>query len=239
MLDYFCANSNFNRLNGSKEQSPKLLIKGIQVDNICKTTTFSKLMRSVVSFKMSPITSKTKIAYDVKGFNSSLNIINKQTSFFENINLLFRGYGSPDKSGGKFFNSIENLHLCTMNNQGLLALAQLILPSEILSNFEVVRVEEEASLIRIYLDESVKAEYKENPEIESKGFCEAVTIRDFPIRDKGVDLIVRRRKWYDKQNNRYFSDSYDLKAEETRYSKEFAAFLKGVYGDDSYDLPFA
>ena len=133
----------------------------------------------------------------------------------------------------------ENFIPFRHENHGLLALAQLILPSEILSNFEVVRVEEEASLIRIYLDESVKAEYKENPEIESKGFCEAVTIRDFPIRDKGVDLIVRRRKWYDKQNNRYFSDSYDLKAEETRYSKEFAAFLKGVYGDDSYDLPFA
>ena len=33
--------------------------------------------------------------------------------------------------------------------------------------------------------------------------------------------------------------SYELKAEGTRYSKEFAAFLKGVYGDDSYDLPFA
>ena len=32
-----------------------------------------------------------------------------------------------------------------MNNQGLLALAQLILPSEILINFEVVHVEEEAS----------------------------------------------------------------------------------------------
>lgn len=165
------------------------------------------------------------------------NIFNSATS--ESAIIFRENKGSPDKSGGKFFNSIENLHLCTMNNQGLLALAQLILPSEILSNFEVVRVEEEASLIRIYLDESVKAEYKENPEIESKGFCEAVTIRDFPIRDKGVDLIVRRRKWYDKQNNRYFSDSYDLKAEETRYSKEFAAFLKGVYGDDSYDLPFA
>ena len=145
----------------------------------------------------------------------------------------------PINPGGRIFDSTENLYLCTMNNQGLLALAQLILPSEILTNFEVVRVEEEASLIRIYLDESVKAEYKENPEIESKGFCEAVTIRDFPIRDKGVDLIVRRRKWYDKQNNRYFSDSYELKAEGTRYSKEFAAFLKGVYGDDSYDLPFA
>ena len=50
-------------------------------------------------------------------------------------------------------------------------MAQLILPTEILSNFEVVRVEEESSLIRIYLDESVRAEYKENPKIESKGFC--------------------------------------------------------------------
>ena len=126
-----------------------------------------------------------------------------------------------------------------MNNQGLLALAQLILPSEILSNFEVVRVEEDASLIRIHLAASVRSDRKENPEIESKGFCEAVTIRDFPRRDKGVDLIVRRRKWYDRQNNRYFSDSYDLKAEGTRYSKEFADFLKGVYGDDPYDLPFA
>lgn len=42
----------------------------------------------------------------------------------------------------------------------------------------------------------VKAEYKSNPDIESKGFCDAVTIRDFPIRNKGVDLIVRRRRWY-------------------------------------------
>ena len=148
-------------------------------------------------------------------------------------------WAHPINQGERFLIFQKKLYLCAMNNQGLLALAQLILPSEILLNFEVVRVEEEASLIRIYLDESVKADYKENPLIESKGFCDAVTIRDFPIRDKGVDLIVRRRKWYDKQKNRYFSDSYDLKAEGTRYSKEFAAFLKGVYGDDSYDLPFA
>ena len=73
----------------------------------------------------------------------------------------------------------ENFIPFRHENHGLLALAQLILPSEILSNFEVVRVEEEASLIRIYLDESVKADYKENPLIESKRFCYAVTIRSF------------------------------------------------------------
>ena len=147
--------------------------------------------------------------------------------------------GSADKPEERYFDSTENQQPCTMSNQGLIALAQLILPSEILSNFEVVRVEEVSSLTRIYLDESAKADYKENPEIESKGFCEAVTIRDFPIRDKSVGLIVRRRKWYDKQNNRYFSDSYGMKAEGASYSKEFATFLKEVYGDDSHDLPFA
>ena len=69
----------------------------------------------------------------------------------------------------------ENFIPFRHENHGLLALAQLILPSEILSNFEVVRVEE-ASLIRIYLDESVKADYKENPLIESKGFCHALSL---------------------------------------------------------------
>ena len=77
-----------------------------------------------------------------------------------------------------------------------------------LSNFEVVRVEEEVSLIRIYLDKAVKEEYKDNPNVESKGFCDAVTIRDSPIRDKGVDLVVRRCRWYDRQSNRYFRYLY-------------------------------
>ena len=126
-----------------------------------------------------------------------------------------------------------------MNNNGLLALARLVLPSEILSDLEVVGVEESGSLIRIFLDESVKAEYRDSPHIESKGFCDAVTVRDFPIRDRGVDLVVRRRRWHDTETGRRFSDTCSLKAEGTRYSKEFAAFLKGVYGDAPYDLPFA
>lgn len=73
-------------------------------------------------------------------------------------------------------------------------MAKLILSSEILSNFEVVCVEQDSSLISIYLDESVKAEYKKNSNMESKRYCEEITFRDFPIRDKGVDLIVRKHK---------------------------------------------
>ena len=78
--------------------------------------------------------------------------------------------------------------------KGLLTLAQLILPSEIILNFKVVKVDEQSDFIRIHLDEIIKESYKSNHNIESKGFCDSVIIRDFPIRDKGVDLIVRRRR---------------------------------------------
>ena len=95
----------------------------------------------------------------------------------------------------------ENFISLRHENHGLLALAQLILPSEILSNFEVVRVEEEASLIRIYLDESVKADYKENPLIESKGFCDAVTIRNFQgFREKILEKDEEKEKKGDSRN---------------------------------------
>lgn len=50
-------------------------------------------MSKTVDFKVSPITGKTEITDGVKNFNSLFNIINEQTSFFENVNLLFCGYG--------------------------------------------------------------------------------------------------------------------------------------------------
>ena len=67
--------------------------------------------------------------------------------------------------------------------QGLLSLAQLLLPSDILLKFKEVRIEEDNSLIRIYLDEMLMDSYKKNSDLESKVFREAVVIRDFPIRD--------------------------------------------------------
>ena len=69
------------------------LSKKIKVYNISKTTTVLELMCETVNFKMSPITCKTEITDGVKNFNSLLNIINEQTSFFENVNLLLCGYG--------------------------------------------------------------------------------------------------------------------------------------------------
>lgn len=49
-----------------------------------------------------------------------------------------------------------------------------------------------------------------------------MTVRDFSIRDKVVNLIVRRRRWLDLHTGKCFTLPYDdIKSENTRYSKEF------------------
>ncbi|NLI35845.1 MAG: hypothetical protein GX416_04955 [Bacteroidales bacterium] len=114
----------------------------------------------------------------------------------------------------------------------LLAIVRLMLPAELLTYFKITNVESTSDRVLISLDEfdnppSTNSEHK----FESKGFQEAVDIRDFPIRDKKVTFKVRRRKWLDKTSGKYVSNRFDLVAEGTRHSKEFAAFLKGLLGE--------
>jgi hypothetical protein len=77
--------------------------------------------------------------------------------------------------------------------------------------------------------------------MESKGFMEAVSVTDFPIRDHKVILKIRRRRWLDTRTGKSFTLPIDLDvvAKGTRYSKEFGAFLKETYGDVPGDLPYA
>ena len=111
-------------------------------------------------------------------------------------------------------------------------IVRLMLPPELIRYFKIVRVSSSAEMIEIYLDEfNNPPESSKGHEIESKGFLEAVIVRDFPIRDKKVTFKVRRRKWFDKTTGKYISNNFDLVAEGTRHSKEFAAFLKGLLGE--------
>ena len=114
-----------------------------------------------------------------------------------------------------------------METNGLLLLAQVVLPSDILTRFTITKVDSDNDGIRIYLDEKATKEQLEDSDIESKGFTEPMIVRDFPIRDKGVDLIVRRRRQLQKSTNKTYTVPFkDLKADGVRYSKEFASFLK-------------
>ena len=79
-------------------------------------------------------------------------------------------------------------------------LARLVLPKEILDNFDIVKIETDESDIdsmslTIHLDERMNAYLQKSEDYESKGFMDAVRITDFPIRDHKVILVLRRRRW--------------------------------------------
>ncbi len=120
-------------------------------------------------------------------------------------------------------------------------LAQIVLPTQILDYFTIAGVGQTESEIHISLDEKMHPELSGDFHFESKGFMEAVSVTDFPIRDHKVILRIRRRRWTDTRTGKSFSIPIDLDvvAKGTRYSKEFGAFLKETYGDIPSDLPYA
>ena len=146
------------------------------------------------------------------------------------------------KSTGDVFLFHSILYLCIMNM--LEQLARIVLPKEILDNFDIVKIETDESDIdsmsmTIYLDERMNAYLQKSDDYESKGFMDAVRITDFPIRDHKVILVLRRRRWKNKETGETFVDRISVTESGTRYSKEFAAFLKETYGHIPDDLPYA
>lgn len=120
-------------------------------------------------------------------------------------------------------------------------LAGIVLPAQILEYFSIVGIEQNSTEIHISLDEKMNPELSNDVHFESKGFMEAVSVTDFPIRDHKVILKIRRRRWTDTRTGKSFSIPIDLDivAKGTRYSREFGVFLKETYGDVPRDLPYA
>jgi transposase len=109
-----------------------------------------------------------------------------------------------------------------------------ILPKEFIDFFELQTIKEKENQLIIYLDEKfILPPEHSDKDLESKGFTAAINLHDYPIRDHQVLLHVRRRKWREKSTGKTYTRNWDIKHEGTSYTKEFAAFLKKMYGQQS------
>lgn len=108
---------------------------------------------------------------------------------------------------------------------------KFILPEQLLEYFELTsqRQEKEAKggTLHLYLQEvnTIPTEYASS-KLSSKGFFDEVTIQDFPIRGQKVLLHIKRRRWLNEDTNKVVFRNWDMIAQGTRITKEFAAFLK-------------
>jgi hypothetical protein len=116
-------------------------------------------------------------------------------------------------------------------HEQMLSILELILPKEILEYFTVTNLINQPREVHLFLDErnEVPDEYK-GEKLVSKGFHPESVVQDFPLRNKALLLHVRRRKWEVESSKKIVSRTWNLSAEGTRYSNEFAAFLKGLLG---------
>jgi len=111
------------------------------------------------------------------------------------------------------------------------SLVQLLLPTEVFDYFEITNLVIEDRSVTVFLDErDVKPKAYSDQKLTSKGFHPESIIQDFPIRNKAVFLHVRRRRWLVEATNEVVSNDWDAVAQGTRYTKSFADFLKGIFG---------
>jgi hypothetical protein len=110
-------------------------------------------------------------------------------------------------------------------------LLRLLLPEELFDYFEIINLVVEERAVHVYLDEvDNKPKAYCNEKLTSKGFHPEVVIQDFPIRKKAVFLHIRRRRWLVETTGEIVGQNWELAAEGTRYTRSFADFLKGLFG---------
>jgi len=110
-------------------------------------------------------------------------------------------------------------------------LVKLLLPAELFEYFVITRLVVEDRAVTVFLDElDFKPEDYSDQKLTSKGFHAESIIQDFPIRNKAVFLHVRRRRWVIESTGEVVSRDWESVAEGTRYTKSFADFLKGLFG---------
>lgn len=97
-----------------------------------------------------------------------------------------------------------------MEDKGLLMLARMVLPKEVLDHFIITDIEYvdtkayDEPEMHIHLDEKIHPDLQGDSHFESKGFISPVEVTDFPIRDHKVVLVLRRRRWIDTRTGKSF-----------------------------------
>lgn len=106
-----------------------------------------------------------------------------------------------------------------------------ILPEYLIDYFAIVRAYEKEEVLHIDFEEkNIIPEEYEHLSYHSKGFRNAITIEDFPLRGRAVRLHIKRRRWKDTETGEILQRDWDIVARGTKMTADFAAFLKEVRG---------
>ena len=108
-------------------------------------------------------------------------------------------------------------------------LLKLILPEFLINHFDLVKHTKTGEVMHLYFEErNIMPKEETTRELIAHGFHKQATIQDFPLRGNTVYLHVKRRRWLDKTTKEVVQRNWNLVAQGTRMTTEFAAFLKEI-----------
>ena len=106
-------------------------------------------------------------------------------------------------------------------------LLKVLLPELLITHFDIAKHEVRDNVLHLYFEEKKNIPQEISSQmVIAHGFHKETTIQDFPVRGKKVFLHVKRRRWLDKNTKQVVQRDWDLVAQGTRMTVEFAAFLK-------------
>jgi hypothetical protein len=109
---------------------------------------------------------------------------------------------------------------------------RIIMPEEIVKNFQFKELKETKDTIELYMVENEESIPKslEDKEVVLDGFCNPIELQSFPQKGKTFYIKVIRRRWKEKGSTVSYSNDYELHYEGMKATKEFGDFLKESFG---------
>lgn len=102
----------------------------------------------------------------------------------------------------------------------------LIVPKDILQDFEILNVSEQLTSITIFLVEKSIKKPVNDKELVQNGFMNPIDIQGFPIQGKPCYYQLKRRRWKEKGTKKDCFNTYSYIVEKSKTTQEFGAFLK-------------
>ena len=95
--------------------------------------------------------------------------------------------------------------------------------------FELTSYKQAEEILHLHFKEinSMPKEYLQN-KLSSKGFFEEITVQYFSIRGHQVYLHITSRRWFNEDTGQVVFRDWNLVADGTRVTQEFASFLKVI-----------
>jgi len=105
-------------------------------------------------------------------------------------------------------------------------LLKLVLPELLITHFDIIKHQTKDKVLHLHFEEKIDISQEFSSRmIISHGFHKEITIQDFPLRGKDVYLHIKRRRWLDKNTKEVVQRDWNLVAQGTRMTVEFAAFF--------------